>query len=110
MLLADLRPRFWLEYGEPGERVGAGAAYSQGVSFDCPCEKCQDAPDGNPFRIVVAFDPPIQTMRGRKLEVSTAVRAWKRTGDSVSTLTLTPSIDASASGHWRGWLLGGEIR
>jgi hypothetical protein len=34
--------------------------------------------------------------------------AWSITGDFTS-MTVTPSIDASASGHWHGHITNGEI-
>lgn len=36
--------------------------------------------------------------------------AWNFTGDSFDNLTITPSIDASAAGHWHGFITNGEIR
>lgn len=35
---------------------------------------------------------------------------WSFTGNDFATLTVTPSIDASASGNWHGWITNGEIR
>lgn len=36
---------------------------------------------------------------------------WEMTGgESWDTLTLTPSVDASATGHWHGFITNGEIR
>lgn len=36
--------------------------------------------------------------------------AWKfNQGDSFDSITVTPSIDASASGHWHGNITGGKI-
>jgi hypothetical protein len=35
---------------------------------------------------------------------------WQRTGDDFEDLTLTPSIDASNSGHWHGFITGGQIQ
>lgn len=35
---------------------------------------------------------------------------WMRVGDSFDNLTLTPSIDASGSGHWHGFVTGGELK
>lgn len=35
---------------------------------------------------------------------------WRRTGETFETLTLTPSIDVSAAGHWHGFITNGEIR
>lgn len=36
--------------------------------------------------------------------------AWQISGKDFATLTVMPSIDASASGHWHGSITGGEIR
>lgn len=36
--------------------------------------------------------------------------AWKFKGNDFNTLTVTPSIDASASGNWHGFITNGEIR
>lgn len=36
-------------------------------------------------------------------------QAWGISGD-FDSLTVTPSIDASASGHWHGFITGGEVR
>jgi Family of unknown function (DUF6527) len=35
---------------------------------------------------------------------------WHREGATFDTLTLSPSIDASKSGHWHGFITNGEIR
>lgn len=35
---------------------------------------------------------------------------WKmKRGPSFETITITPSLDASASGHWHGFIKNGEI-
>lgn len=36
--------------------------------------------------------------------------AWQFTGDTFENLSITPSIDASASGHWHGYITNGEIK
>jgi len=36
--------------------------------------------------------------------------AWTRTGDDFSSMSITPSIDASESGHWHGFITNGEAR
>lgn len=36
--------------------------------------------------------------------------SWAFEGNDFSTLTVTPSIDASASGNWHGFITNGEIR
>lgn len=35
--------------------------------------------------------------------------AWNFTGNDFETITVTPSIDASASGNWHGFITNGEI-
>lgn len=35
---------------------------------------------------------------------------WQRHGDTFEAMTLMPSVDASASGHWHGFITNGEIR
>lgn len=35
--------------------------------------------------------------------------AWNISGRDFATLTVTPSIDASRSGHWHGFVTNGEI-
>jgi hypothetical protein len=34
---------------------------------------------------------------------------WEFKGDDFNTLTVTPSIDASKSGNWHGFITNGEI-
>jgi hypothetical protein len=87
MRLVSLEPRWISRDG----RVGLG------VSFLCPRCKAQ--------RLFVAFETPLDG--GAPLDES---RKWQRTGDTFDTLTLTPSIDASQSGHWHGWVEAGEVR
>ena len=38
-----------------------------------------------------------------------AESAWSFSSSDFATLTVTPSIDASASGHWHGFITGGLI-
>lgn len=107
MKLLDLNPRFFAEAGRHG----------QGLSFDCP--HC------GLTRLGVAFANPIDG--GSPLDVkSVNVKLrhvheerlydvppgflWKREGDTFETMSLSPSVDASASGHWHGFLKNGEIR
>lgn len=35
--------------------------------------------------------------------------AWTRTTDDFNTMSITPSLDASAAGHWHGYVKNGEI-
>lgn len=38
-----------------------------------------------------------------------ALLAWTKTGDTFDTISLQPSLDASASGHWHGSISNGAI-
>jgi len=35
--------------------------------------------------------------------------AWKFSSQDFATMTVTPSLDASASGHWHGFITNGAI-
>jgi Family of unknown function (DUF6527) len=95
MMLVDLAPRWYaLEAGGP--RVG--------FTFDCPHCRFQ--------RLGVLF-----VHEGHEAIEEWYIRAqhdqghlWTLNGqDDFGTLTLTPSVDASASGHWHGWLTRGMV-
>lgn len=107
MKLLDLNPRAVL-WGDDSTRRGMG------LSFDCPgCRK---------VRIVIPYANP-QDGRAAALPTSIPENAspelkervrqqnlrWQRTGDSFENLSLTPSIDASQSGHWHGFVTSGQI-
>lgn len=109
MRLTELNPRWCAVVGRHG----------QGVTFDCP--HCRKA------RLVVFFANPLDgdgrlplkkyglelyetehDLSPKGTEVVPAGFHWERTGDSFETLTLTPSVDASASGHWHGHVRDGQ--
>lgn len=113
MKLTELDPR-WFDV--PG--IGTS---KDGVTFLCP--HCRDC------RLAVQFANPIdgeprpiatikQLFEGLSLNHSTEERKgivppgylWQRTGETFDRLTLHPSVDASASGHWHGFVVDGEIR
>lgn len=95
MRLADLHPA-WV--GTLDGRHGTG------VTFDCPCEPCSGS----------ATRRRIHAMFSQPLDGGPPVRShgplWARVGDTFETLTLTPSIDASADGHWHGHITDGVAR
>lgn len=73
-----------------------------GVSFDCPCAKCLTAvAPCVPRRVYVLF--------AASPEETADERRWGKTGETFDNLTLTPSIDMSASGHWHGFLQNGDL-
>lgn len=90
--LIDLNPRWVTSAG----RTGAG------LSFDCPGTCCATAAVRQ--RMQVLFRNP---MDGG--DPSVGEPRWNRSGSTFDDLTLTPSIDASASGHFHGWISNGEV-
>ena len=96
MKLADLNPQWFAEPGRQG----------QGLNFNCPCPKCSAIPNGSPQQLRVLsvwFANPLDG-QGSYLNAG-----WQRVGETFETLTITPSIDASKSGHWHGWIRDGEV-
>jgi hypothetical protein len=102
MKLIDLSPK-WQSF-EDHHRVA--------LSFICPC--CIGTE--RETHLMVAFHH-----HGHEIEDDAFIRAhgpggqtnhiWTIEGDEdFNTLTLTPSIDASKSGHWHGFITNGEVR
>ncbi len=89
--LTDLDPK-WIS---DNDRIGIG------LTFECPCGRCASA--SRAIRIPVFFERPLSggPEQGKLL--------WRRTGDTFEALTLSPSIDMSAHGHWHGWVQNGAV-
>lgn len=93
MRLLDLNPR-WYVLVQDGPKVG--------MTFDCP--HCLDQ------RLGVLFHH-----QGREVMEDSVIHAeggagniWTLTGpDDFASLSLTPSVDASNSGHWHGFITNG---
>jgi len=64
------------------------------MTFNEQCEKLWERPE----------------FKGRIIVTTVAHMAWQFEGNDFSNLTVTPSIDASASGNWHGFITNGEIR
>ena len=54
-------------------------------------------------------NPKFEQAKG-DVVLTTPETAWSFVGNDFATLTVTPSIDASASGNWHGFITNGEIR
>lgn len=93
MKLTDLKPKWFAEAGNPD---------IVGITFDCP--HCQTQ------RLGVAFKEEIDR-DGLPNDVhwSSPGLKWHREGDTFETLSLSPSVDASQSGHWHGYIKNGSI-
>ena len=96
MKLIELDPR-WYALENNGPIVG--------LSFVCPhCMK---------ERLAVAFHEA-----GKELIEDTYIKAhapntkhiWLKSNDTFDSLSLWPSVDASATGHWHGFVTEGETK
>lgn len=97
MKLIDLSPK-WFVLEDEGPRVG--------LTFLCP--HCRSTHLGVAFHHAgkaAMEDQYILAHHG----ANDTQHIWTLPGqDDFATLTLSPSIDASASGHWHGWITNGE--
>lgn len=106
MRLVDLNPRWATSDGR-----------TIGVNFDCPGACCAGKPSARDqfdarerageTKIIIAV--PFKTDLGG---AHYRDDGWDRTGDTLETLTLAPSIQAFGyehQPHWHGWIRSGEI-
>lgn len=109
MRLIDLQPR-WIE--RAGERVmfifkcphcpGSTTwlsckrvAMKTSEQYDLIAAHCADLRDDGALHEVVSTKQDV---------------AWTIIGDDFETMTVSPSIDASPSGDWHGFIRNGEIQ
>lgn len=62
---------------------------------------------GEQYKIIYA---PGSKFIGTPVVQTVPEMAWTFEGNDFATLTVMPSIDASASGNWHGFITNGEIR
>lgn len=96
--LTDLNPRFYSIGGEGVTNSKTGEPLPElkgmGITFDCPCGKCGERPG-------IPFTNPIS---GGKDQSGVT---WKRTGETIEDLSLTPSIRRMGGCKWHGFLTDG---
>jgi hypothetical protein len=99
MRLVDLAPR-WYSHDDHG-RVG--------FTFECPCCLTDTA---RATRLGVAVhDAGRRIVSDAEPDAHPPGHVWEIVGGTdFGDITLTPSIDASNSGHWHGFITAGEIR
>lgn len=99
MKLNELAPRYF---------VSSLSGHPIGITFGCP--HCHET--GQRLAIAIHIDGTgIDPDPLNPQQFPTDERIWTVAGgDSFDNLSLSPSIDASASGHWHGYITGGEIR
>lgn len=102
MKLTDLAPH-WIVLEEGGPRVG--------VTFRCP--HCPAGERGETTFLGVAFHHTAHA----DADDSYIRSHWKdrhiwnlESAEDFAVLTISPSVDASGSGHWHGFIRNGEIQ
>lgn len=112
MKLIELEPR-WCSDSHP-----ESADKKQGVTFLCP--HCRARRLGVFFDTPICSSSPVDIVAFHKERLRVDAHPfddihvggvlWHRvSGETFDTLTLTPSIDASAFGCWHGHITNGEI-
>ena len=110
MKLTDLDPR-WIQT----RMVRAG------ISFLCPCCRSvrltcfvEHTPHQLQFRMladcgIIEVDEDGDPKRADIVPCNPQAK-WQISGDNFENVSITPSIDASASGHWHGYVTGGRAQ
>ena len=80
---------------ETGELEPAPKREGVGVAFECPC--------GCDSRCYIPFANPLDG--GPQVDK----KGWQRTGNTLETLTLSPSIQRVGGCKWHGFLRGGRL-
>lgn len=93
MKLTELNAKFWAH--------GDGR-HGQGIVFHHPGCNCTDKTVYG--CIAVPFENPVDG--GPKSEGYNVY--WTRTGDTIETLSVTPSINVLSDPKWHGWIRNGE--
>lgn len=97
MRLVELEPR-WYVATEGGPRVG--------FTFNCPHCSSSGVRLGVAVHQDGLIDPEPDNPR-----CYPPGYVWEMTGGQHwDTVTLAPSVDASSSGHWHGFIQNGEIK
>jgi hypothetical protein len=112
MKLTDLAPRWAADADIMIGGVNHHYKNRHGMAVTFACPHCVALNPGVVERngavqfLGVWFENPIDGLP----PTDGASHLWQRTGDSFENLTLAPSVDASADGHWHGFIQNGEIR
>jgi hypothetical protein len=111
MKLADLSPNWCVDADIVIGGVNQHFEGRTGMGMTFACPHCAALNPG-----VVERGGPVQFLgvwfanpADGKPPTDGATHLWERSGDSFETLTLSPSVDASESGHWHGFIRNGEI-
>jgi hypothetical protein len=95
MKLVDLNPR-WYVLEDGGPRVG--------LTFLCP--HCRTTRLGVSFHHAGREAVEDEYIHAHS---SATEHIWQEDGESFDKVSLFPSVDASASGHWHGFVTNGEV-
>jgi hypothetical protein len=109
MRLIDLDPRWF-------EALDRDQFYDEksraGFTFLCPhCQQTRIAVTTRPLKASDQFEGLAALHPDSHGDIVPAKQmfAWTIDGEDFATISVTPSVDASASGHWHGFIKNGDI-
>lgn len=107
MRLTELDPRWFdARYFDGAEwRVGRS-----GFTMLCPhCRQTRLAVTTRKLKMSDQLDAMMQAHPGNGGDIVPGGYVWNVSGEDFATISITPSIDATASGHWHGFITNGEV-
>lgn len=111
MKLLDLDPR-WLQVGNRKVGFVFKCPHCRTTYLSCFFERFpvltgDGAAHPSQFDLFERFLPVVDA---HQVVPSDTNAKWTRTGDDFATMSVMPSINAAASGHWHGFITGGEAK
>lgn len=109
MRLLDLDPRWFEAYDRPLYYDKKSRA---GFTMLCPhCQQTRIAVTTRPLKASDQFEGLATAHPNNYGDIVPAKQmfAWTIDSEDFATMTVTPSVDASAAGHWHGFIRNGEI-
>jgi hypothetical protein len=113
--LVELEPK-WLTIGDRKVGLVFKCPHCRSTWLSCFFEKTPKWKDGDGERFSETTQfGMFQRINEADFDKSNIVPcrddfAWTRTGDNFESLTIIPSLDCSAAGHWHGFITNGIAR
>lgn len=105
MKLTDLDPR-WFDALDRSD----GLFKRSGFTFLCPhCQTTRLAVTTAKLKWSDQMDALAKLHPDNHGDIVPGGFVWTINGDDFNALTVTPSIDCSAAGHWHGFITDGDI-
>lgn len=106
MRLRELGAYFIGDYADNRWKKSDKLDGAQGVTFECPCEKCiaGRVNESGATTVTIYFANPVNA------QPFIGERGWQMSGTSLDDLTLSPSILLRGTCDWHGWVTNGDAK